>query len=105
MTCKDCIHFDVCQDLRCGDITNCEANDCGGFFKPKTHFVELPYEIGQTVWEIDAESPFEDDFRIFESKVEKNCIQTTRNMHWANENTIYLTREEAKKVLERISKK
>ena len=44
MTCKDCIHFDVCQDLRYGDITNCESDGCGGFFKPKSRFVELSCE-------------------------------------------------------------
>ena len=42
MTCKDCIHYDVCQDLRYGDITDCDSKDCGGFFKNKADFVEIP---------------------------------------------------------------
>ena len=42
MTCNDCIHYDVCQDLRYGDITDCDSKDCGGFFKNKADFVELP---------------------------------------------------------------
>ena len=40
MTCKDCIHYDVCQDLRYGDITDCDSQDCGGFFQNKADFVE-----------------------------------------------------------------
>ena len=41
MTCKDCIHYDVCQDLRYGDITDCDSKDCGGFFQNKADFVEV----------------------------------------------------------------
>ena len=41
MTCKDCIHYDVCQDLRYGDITDCDSQDCGGFFQNKADFVEV----------------------------------------------------------------
>lgn len=57
-TCKDCIHFDVCQVLRYGDITNCESDGCGGFFKPKSRFVELPCEVGQTVYAICPDIDF-----------------------------------------------
>jgi hypothetical protein len=41
MTCKDCIHYEVCEDLRYGDISNCNVKDCGGFFKNKADFVEV----------------------------------------------------------------
>ncbi len=41
MTCKDCIHFDVCQELRCGDISDCNSEDCGGFFKNKADYAEV----------------------------------------------------------------
>ena len=41
MTCKDCAHYDVCQDIRYGDITNCPANKCGGFFKNKSDYEEV----------------------------------------------------------------
>ena len=34
-TCKDCIHFDVCQDIRYGDISDCPSDRCGGFFESK----------------------------------------------------------------------
>ena len=41
MTCKNCIHFDVCQELRHGDISDCNSEDCGGFFKNKADFVSV----------------------------------------------------------------
>ena len=40
-TCKDCLHFEVCKELRYGDISNCNSDDCGGFFKPKADYVEV----------------------------------------------------------------
>lgn len=43
MTCKDCIHFDVCQELRCGDISDCNSDDCGGFFKNKADYVKVKH--------------------------------------------------------------
>lgn len=41
MTCKDCIHYEVCKELRYGDISNCDSKDCGGNFKNKADFVEV----------------------------------------------------------------
>lgn len=40
-TCKDCLHFEVCQELRYGDISNCNSDYCGGIFKPKADVVEV----------------------------------------------------------------
>lgn len=53
-SCKDCVHYEVCKVLRYGDITNCDSDYCGGYFKPKSRFVELPCEVGQTVYFIDV---------------------------------------------------
>ena len=41
MTCKDCVHYQVCEDVRYGDIADCPINRCGGFFKNKADFVEV----------------------------------------------------------------
>ena len=38
MTCKDCIYYD---ELRFGDITNCDCENCGGFFKDKSKYKEV----------------------------------------------------------------
>lgn len=55
-SCKDCVHCEVCQtrdgqtefyglDIDCNNVEElCEH------FKPKSRFVELPCEVGQTVY-------------------------------------------------------
>lgn len=67
MTCKDCIHYDVCggytlTDLDCDvfhyaiegrpdEIPDIEER-CSGF-KDKSRFVDLPCKVGDTVYIID----------------------------------------------------
>lgn len=68
MTCKDCIHFDVCKDKWSYELMPIFApysgkgqknymdgmeNKCQAF-KPKSRFVELPCEVGQTVYHITS---------------------------------------------------
>lgn len=55
MTCKDCVHYEVCaeQDAMLGEKTIDEIKGVEKhceFFKPKSRFVELPCEVGQTVY-------------------------------------------------------
>ena len=45
MTCKDCIHYDVCGE----SIFTC------GQFKDKSRFIELPCKVGDTVYLVDFE--------------------------------------------------
>ena len=40
-TCKDCLHYEVCKELRYGDISNCNSDGCGGLFKPQADYVEV----------------------------------------------------------------
>ncbi len=47
MTCKECVHYEVCVYL--GNILDVSICDD---FKPKSRFVELPCEVGQTVWRV-----------------------------------------------------
>lgn len=54
MTCKDCVHYEVCQTKFYGldvDLNNVE--EFCTYFKPKSRFVELPCEVGQTVYVLD----------------------------------------------------
>lgn len=53
--CKDCVHYEVCMDY----TTLSESEVAQNFdktellcdhFKPKSRFVELPCEVGQTVY-------------------------------------------------------
>ena len=49
MTCKECIHYDVCEALEANGISKIYPSQCG-CYKPKSRFIELPCEVGQTVW-------------------------------------------------------
>ena len=49
MTCKECIHYDVCDALESNGISKVYPSQCG-CYKPKSRFVELPCEMGQTVY-------------------------------------------------------
>lgn len=47
MTCKDCIHTEICVF----DHTGEEYKICD-FFKPKSRYIELPCAVGDTVYQI-----------------------------------------------------
>lgn len=52
MTCKDCLHADVCYMVEHYGVDLTEDGqeyDCNQF-KDKSRFVELPCKIGDTVW-------------------------------------------------------
>lgn len=51
-TCKDCIHYDVCQALEDnGQVSKIHPIQCG-CFKDKSRFVELPCKVGDRVYQI-----------------------------------------------------
>ena len=52
MTCKDCIHYDVCG-FHIDEETSMTVNECGYGFKHKDRYTILPVYIGQTVWTIN----------------------------------------------------
>ena len=68
MTCKDCIHYDVCGGYTLSDLDSdvfhyareCRTDEipdieerCNGF-KDKSRFVELPCNVGDTVYYIEG---------------------------------------------------
>ena len=68
MTCKDCIHYNVCQDYDNRvmlDIYNM-AEKCK-YFKDKSRYIELPCNLGQIVYDVVLCD--DDIYRIFEMKV------------------------------------
>lgn len=68
MTCKDCIHYNVCQDYDNRvtlDIYNM-AEKCK-YFKDKSLIVELPFKLGQIVYDVALCD--DDIYRIFEMKI------------------------------------
>lgn len=106
MTCKDCGHYDVCRYWGNEDETEDGIPDCPNF-KDKARFVELPCKIGMAVYQIDGE-------RIYASTIHEityttsKVIFVTENIAFderAINNSIFLTREEAEKALERNKEK
>lgn len=52
MTCKDCIHNDVCEALEMNGLAKVHPKQCG-YFTDKSRYVKLPCKIGDTVYIID----------------------------------------------------
>lgn len=105
--CKDCIHYEACEDwaIEYGDnffpFNNCQV------FKPKSRYIELPCAVGDTVYRIYTRS------WVGEDKVDDFCI-TDRGLFYYDDKsretscdkfgkTVFLTKEEAEKALERSS--
>ena len=100
-SCKDCVHYEVCLFMK--DKTCMH-------FKPKSRFVELPCEVGQTVY-----MPFEGEvtqLSIFRVSVvlimdedviifcdAKSAKVGTSFSHHNIGKTVFLSREEAENAL------
>lgn len=99
MTCKECLHFEVCN--RFGMISGVYAGEvCEGFFD-KTEWVHLPCKVGDTVY---CFAPCFDEKRqpklqVTETKVvDIKTIATVYGMEFdvgKIGKTVFLTREEA----------
>lgn len=113
MMCKDCVHYEVCaeQEAMLGEkeidkIKGVEKH-CE-YFKPKSRFVELPCEVGQTVY-----VPYGYGNKVLEKTAKKIVIEHENK--WVDvgvsfipfENigkTVFLSREDAEKALAARSK-
>lgn len=49
MTCKDCIHYEVC----CDEYELAHAENCNNF-KDKSKYIELPCKVGDTLYYLDT---------------------------------------------------
>lgn len=74
--------------------------------KVADHLIEngvivLPCNVGDTVWEINTDNPFDEDLRVMEAKVERFFIGTSVDLHCMDcvGKTVFLTKEEAEKAL------
>lgn len=64
VTCKDCIHYDVCQ-YHIDEETKCTLVEIGcADFKDKSKFVELPCKVGDTVYDTEYGSIYGKGERI-----------------------------------------
>ena len=114
MTCKEChncIYLGMCVYFKNRlDPTICT------FFKPKSRFVELPCEVGQTVYDITefickAPSPEMYELKANEMTVEQGAeggLNFVYDGMYINcediGETVFLSREEAEKALAERSK-
>lgn len=87
MTCKDCVHYEVCNKL--GDEVLENFDICVGF-KDKSKFIELPCKVGDKVFIIGRNNheTYINTGRFRISDIEKFG------------KTVFLTKEEAEKALE-----
>ena len=104
MTCKDCVHYEVCYLIEHygADIEGVE--DCTKF-KPKSSFVELPCEVGQTVYRVRRFKCDVDGYgmRWYEDwGIETNSFHL--GMLYEIGKTVFLSKEEAENALKEREK-
>lgn len=129
MTCKDCIHCDVCtQDILATDLhpyidfsVRDDVEESCDDFKDKSKFIELPCAVGDTVYTILYHNVFEAEVVCIRPFIFKNRIEYRGNVVITMEDPFYsdgrlleqelftvfdkdtfLTREEAEKKLEEL---
>lgn len=104
MTCKDCIHYKACDDSY-NFVDEKDIDKICLEFEDKSHFIELPCKVGDTVF---CFSPcFKEDsdikLEVVEAKVvEVRAIASVLGLNFSIDNigkTVFLTREEAEKAL------
>lgn len=102
-TCKDCLHYEICDVQSCGLIA-ADHITCW-LFKDKSEWVYLPCKTGDTVF---CFAPCFDEMhhpnlKIVESEiVEVRTIATVLGLNFDVDKigkTVFLTREEAEKAL------
>ena len=118
MTCKDCVHYEVCGTKRFKEVNEnaypkiqykCDH------FKPKSRFVELPCEVGQEwYWinfvskEIETDRVFaitisEDGFTIKTITISSKAICTFSEKRFKQ--IMFSSKEEAENALKEREKK
>ena len=112
MTCKDCIHYKVCKIIDMAGIwEKAELCEC---FKAADLVVELPCEVGDTVYEIRTDRGFIQEYTVISIHIStcgvlfgwevKDGIGIYSNVNgfsdYAIGKSVFLTRAEAEKALE-----
>ena len=97
MTCKDCIHYELCQFF---DGKYESPSDCD-FFKARSRFVELPCKLGDTVYiALNGYGVLKDTVKEFRITSRRIWIRPEKfGMDCLLENMAFLTREEAEQAL------
>ena len=108
MTCKDCVHYEVCEPHTEPNEDFAEVDGCK-LFKPKSRFVELPCEVGQKIHDKYGYSFKVERIDIFDGKMIFRCGNDGTDDYMAFYDfeigtDVFLSREEAEKALAERSK-
>lgn len=117
MTCKDCIHFDVCHNNFKNIDLNEEMTDeyCCVYFKDKSRIIELPnVEIGQELFYIDRYTKTVESDVVSRLNWEETEFGVGTGI-WSENNgfseffsdigkTLFLTKEESEAKLKELSR-
>ncbi len=124
MTCKDCIHYEVCREYdrafwghtsnKHSDLINAKPEDCP-YFKDRSRFVELPCRVGDKVYFNNVHLRYARVIAIyidasggmFDLDITTNIATATGYEHFINKDytfedigrRLFLTREEAEQAL------
>lgn len=110
MTCKDCIHYDVC--FKISDVyfavpieTRDVKKDCQ-FFADKSSAVEFPCKVGDTFYTVGYSSEHIEEYEclgfkygLYEGKTDAIMLIALYGMEFIYGEEAFLTKEEAEKKL------
>lgn len=118
MTCKDCVHYEICDGWN-HKFMELRVNGNNGTcinFKPKSRFVELPCEVGQTVYVLNNIFSADESGKVCSITIEadgsmyfiwRSNAWNTRTKKYNAEDmgkTVFLSREEAENALKEREK-
>ena len=129
MTCKDCIHYEVCREYdrafwghtsnKHSDLINAKPEDCP-YFKDRSRFVELPCRVGDKVYFNNVHLRYARVIAIyidasggmFDLDITTNIATATGYEHFINKDytfedigkRLFLTREQAEQALKEREK-
>lgn len=111
MTCKDCIHNDVCEALEMNGLAKVHPKQCG-FYTDRSRYVELPCKVGDTLYVLSQTRdkrvlPFINKYEVTSITMRKKSISIFHEMDGHIKifkqadigKTVFLTKEEAEKAL------
>jgi hypothetical protein len=105
--CKECIHCEICREDKM--LTAFDENQealCKAF-KPKSRFVELPCEVGQTIYRVGKGKVWEWEIAVIEIYQDEIALVDDSDNYIKPEEigkTVFLSREEAENALKEREK-
>lgn len=99
MTCKDCLHCKLCENLCPVFLVHSDDLPCR-YFTARSEWVHLPCKVGDKIYQTDGIRIYESTIQDFNAEYMIWCTESISFDERAIGNGIFLTREEAEKALE-----